>query len=703
MKTIIVFLILLLTSVAASAQNADAAQIRQKMAEIRRNTNWDDPAAAKKANEEIQSLAQQLNGGKTPLSFSGNQQQPAADKPLNISLSAVTRENVITIAERYFDRSYKNLDQASKLQFEEDYKNAGREDFSLKSVRRLTSTGGILIALSDNSDLACVYLSTAVKIMADDTLSLNNFGGFLRLIDSVKTSIPVLLYANSIFSESPVILTQLGNSMFELGDYSKAETYYKEALKNNPDFGQAHSSLCDLYILQGRYKEAIIELFAGVKTMGCSYMHGSNNFALLRQESERSDQQQHESGSKEEFWNETKRQLSPSESLAPLVPVVEKVKIPEFPSCKSVEDWLEGGGFSSAVNSFQAFQSYLGSFIEEFQEIHSQSPAIPTGAILRDYSNERLALDCITEMFFNQAHNDEEAYRKEVDQIIQQVNDAKEEYLRNLERITAKYLGCCEKCGDNGECLIECQRLYCSEECPNANRFNEFLGRAYTDYLSLFNRFVIRQRKILDDLYGFSMPWFNKLNSPYWSQIYAYEIKRVALSIAGNCYGAYPQPFQMLAHNTCGADCSVYAKPFFEKPEEVNKSNPTGNNCPPHSKEQIPLGVCSISWDCESYELGCSAGVSGSIKRNTVKKTTTIFLGAGLEGGIVAKAGGTFGGQLTIGDDGSFDGGLKATVSGTSGAPLEKGAPTGVEQAYTVTIMGGVKSETTKVYNPLFR
>lgn len=47
--------------------NQTPEQIRQRMAEIRRTTNWDDPAAAKKANEDIRELAKQLMSG-------GNQQ-----------------------------------------------------------------------------------------------------------------------------------------------------------------------------------------------------------------------------------------------------------------------------------------------------------------------------------------------------------------------------------------------------------------------------------------------------------------------------------------------------------------------------------------------------------------------------------------------------------------------------------------------------
>jgi hypothetical protein len=67
-------IIIFFASAAVLAQDMDASQINKKMTEIRRNTNWDDPAAAKKANEEIRMLSKQLMLG-------GNKSnQPAGEK-----------------------------------------------------------------------------------------------------------------------------------------------------------------------------------------------------------------------------------------------------------------------------------------------------------------------------------------------------------------------------------------------------------------------------------------------------------------------------------------------------------------------------------------------------------------------------------------------------------------------------------------------
>jgi hypothetical protein len=64
--------ILISISVLVGAQTTQTPeQIRQRMAEIRRTTNWDDSEAAKKANEEIRDLAKMLMSGGTPRGGNG--------------------------------------------------------------------------------------------------------------------------------------------------------------------------------------------------------------------------------------------------------------------------------------------------------------------------------------------------------------------------------------------------------------------------------------------------------------------------------------------------------------------------------------------------------------------------------------------------------------------------------------------------------
>lgn len=694
MRNVLMVLMFCLCAIASAQTAQSTEQIRQQMAKIRQTTNWDDPVAAEKANAEIKKLASQITGGKIPTSTPDNQQAKpgSGNTPVTpvppAKTTAATKENVIAIADRFYNRSYKALDAVFKSQFDLDHKAAGEEEFSLEAVRTLTSTGGYYLTFGTDHHIACVYLAAAVKAYPSDTLSINNFGAYLRNIDSVATSVPVLLYANQLFSESPLILTQLGNSYFELSDYVKAESYLKQALKVNPDFGQAHSSLCDLYIKQNRLQDAILELFAGVKGMGFSYSQASNNYAYLKSEAENS---QGGETDKEKFWDETRNQMNPPDALASLVPETERLKMPGFGNCAMVSDWMEGGGYSSAVQGYTRFHSHMMSFVGEFQEVQNEQPDLPPNAVLRDYPNERFALDCITEYFFKESKDEADDFQEIVDKIREEIEADADDYFQNAERIVQEYTKCTDGCGSDNYCLEECKRVYCTSECPAANNYNFLLQGHYNDYLEAFNETRDNQKKILEDLYEFTGQWFARLESPYWSKIYAYEIHRVALSVIGNAYVAYIQPFPSPAHNLCGTDCSVYANPYPIPPEEVEKKTPQANECPDFGKIKIGLGPCDLGLDCESIEFGCAAGIAGSLKRNFVKKTTTGFLGVGVKGsaGFIG-AGAKAGFEVTVTDNNEVsDVGVKADVSVSVGPGITKG---GFSTTGSYSVMTGPKA-----------
>ncbi len=601
----------------------------------------------KMTKEEAKKLKEELlkSAGKMTEQFKNQAEQKHID--VEISKTPPKTELIVQIADRFFNYSYKQLNAVEKSAFDNDYKVARNNGFILEAVRSLCNKGSELITFGNNHNFACVYISAAVKSSPEDTLCVNNFGGYLRIIDSLKTSITVLLYANNLFSQSPVILTQIGCSLLELGDEIKGEKYLREALKYNPDFGQAHSALCEVYTRQGRLKDAILELFAGVKVMGASYSQASQQLMNIQMENAA------DTDSKDELWNEAKKQLdptNPSDALAPLVPEVTRIQMPRFNYASKVEDWTLGGGQMSAMDAFQSFHKYVISFAETFQSVHKELPEIPEGAALRDYPNERFALDCITEMFMHFSNKESKRFHKIVDDIVLRIGDAKTRYIENLSRYQKEYLEsmeictqqykscndncetykndteahikCTNRCGEiNDVCSKEAYRNYCQQQCPNANEFNSILRVEYASYTAAFNQMVNTQKEFLDDLYGFSNPWFQKIYSPYWSKIYAYEIRRVALSIIENAYLYYPQFFDPPVNDECGSDCSVFSTPFRVSPEEVDKKNPDGNNCPEHTKFKIPLAICELGIDCESIEFGCSAIVAGSVKRNFKRKT----------------------------------------------------------------------------------
>lgn len=72
MRYVLLVLFFCLSALASAQTGQSPDQIRAQMAEIRRTTNWDDPAAAEKANAEIRKLAKQLMISGKPQSGSGS-------------------------------------------------------------------------------------------------------------------------------------------------------------------------------------------------------------------------------------------------------------------------------------------------------------------------------------------------------------------------------------------------------------------------------------------------------------------------------------------------------------------------------------------------------------------------------------------------------------------------------------------------------
>ena len=75
MKYFLLILTLFFWSISGAQNTQSPEQISQEMARIRQTTNWDDPAAAKKANEQIKELAKKLMSENNAMGGGGQQQQ----------------------------------------------------------------------------------------------------------------------------------------------------------------------------------------------------------------------------------------------------------------------------------------------------------------------------------------------------------------------------------------------------------------------------------------------------------------------------------------------------------------------------------------------------------------------------------------------------------------------------------------------------
>ena len=601
----------------------------------------------------------------------------------NIDISKIpTEKQVVQIAERFYDRSYKKLNAVERACFEKDLTEARKDGFDNASAKAMASKGASFIGFGNNHHIACVYLAGAVRSRPSDTLSVNNFGGYLRIIDSLKPALTVLLYANSLFSESPVILTQIGCTLLELNDDVKAEKYLKEALEYNPDFGQAQTALCEVYIRQKKLTEAIRQLFAGVRNMGASYSQGTN--ALHRiEEAYRDEGKQQQS--KEDFRNEMSHLQSSGQDAS--MPMKGMVRMPSFPVCAKVEDWTMGGGYEHALQSYYAFFNYTVAFAQQVQALQTE-PASPPNVFVRSYGNERLALDCIKKMFLESSEKQKKAYSKEIDGILHPIGEAIQKYQQQWKANMDSYLACVGGCpAKDDACRKKCLAEFCKKDCPAIEEYNRFLQSVYNQYQSAFNRHVQKQTQLLDDFYAFANPWLSRIQSEYWGKRYAYEVKNVALSIVNDTYVFYAQGMGLTIEGLCGKSCALLAELFAQEPDKVNQDDPEGGKCPSSLKFKVPMVICEAGFTCESVELECSAVISASIEKNFKKDEVTMFVGVGAKSNLgVFEADAKAGMQMTVNSRNEVvDVGFKAEAGLTLGGPINMG----LKGNATVTVMQG--------------
>lgn len=741
------FFVLLLIWLTGYTQT-DAAALRQKMAKIRQSTNWNDPVEAMKAKEEIQRLSQQLAGNLPPVDGKASG-EPENTGPAEISVGSVSESEIVSIAGRFYQRSWARLDAVQRSGIDQAFDDAERKGYNPPSVNRLTSTGGVLLQFGNSLDEACVYLTKAVIVSPGDTLSLNNFGAYLRQIDSLKVALKVHLYANQIFSESPVILTQIGCSYFELHDNRKAEDYLKMALELDPGFGEASAALCYLYLENGRWREALQQLFAAVAGNGVSYGNASNSFGTIKNACQNSysgnsaitghiyqQDNSGESDDKGDFWGENNLQINPrdmlssldpeagipdDEKLAQLVPPDYHIEMPVFAISVKLEDWSQGGGYSEFVAAHQVFMKRLTAFNEEFGRMHNAQPSLPPNAVLRDYPNERFAIDCILDYFKAESDKEFKKYVQRVQGLPEQVGwylqdffVKRKGYLEDqgvcLKASYESYKGCmlqCDRYKKNPKAYeacsrnctemrkyndSECNRIFCLHDCLAANECNSNMNGIFGQFLHHFAEHRDVQAQLLDDLYAFADQWLVRIKSPYWSEIYMAEITRVAIGIVGSVHTAGLYPFQAPVTSACSNDCSKFIVQPQPPVATVITKEMQGLECPPSGKHKFSVDICDLSFDCESIEFGCTKIIALSAKRNFKKKTTSGFFGLGTKGDAGVLSGSVKAGiEITVNDNMEIeDVGAKASMSLSTGwGPAKVGATSNV----SVSIMTGLSGK----------
>jgi len=106
----------------------------------------------------------------------------------------------------------------------------------------------------------------AACLLYPTTYLINNYASLLMSQQQYKEALTWLELAADAEPGNPVILTNLGECCYELGNLSMAMTYTDMAIAAEPEFGLAHLIQCCVYMKQGNLTESINSLFRSAKT-----------------------------------------------------------------------------------------------------------------------------------------------------------------------------------------------------------------------------------------------------------------------------------------------------------------------------------------------------------------------------------------------------------------------------------------------------
>lgn len=587
------------------------------------------------------------------------------------------KNTVLSIAERFHKRLLPKISIKDKRMLEDT------------SSKVLTNLAAASMIQSMKGDLPGALISLAVIRNAEDANAVNSFGGYLRAIDSIKTSLPVLQYAHKLAPDNPSIISQLGHTYLDLGNVSKAETLYTAALGLDNDNPFALQGMVALYLKKGDKGKALEYMLRSSK-----FIFSVRTPLVYEQFRDYIDTKTSvEEGEGDREFAESLLHGTETESIRIISPQIPKIPtFPFFDNLASYEKSSFQADLMQLLGELTAKEQSLMAEISSFNMADSHEPVIPPGAIAISHEQGIFMFDQVMDLTekisiidTDRQYKENLGYMEEFYRIMQSYGNK----LGDLERKAA-------------DCQTEaCEMKYKIEICKLKQETYQTVNALFMKWYHCIIDFNTRNQKTINDIYGFSQPWMDRTLSEneyvlmeYRRLLSSYSIVRSSINASLTNYVHFDVNDECLSMNI--EDMKEQLRQM--ELEEVRMTEPA--KCENSPKIVISIVYCELALDCSSVEAGCTKGVSGSVKRDFVKNETTIFVGVGgdVDAGSVA-AGGKAGVYVTIPDSGTgFDAGAKVETqvigkAGFSGA--------GINTETTMSIFSAPKIQVTPVVAPI--
>ncbi|RPJ85038.1 MAG: hypothetical protein EHM18_11070, partial [Acidobacteria bacterium] len=505
--------------------------------------------------------------------------------------------------------------------------------------------GAVLVAAQAGS--AAAY-ATAKGILIDplNFMSANNLGVILTGMEDYSNALSVLLYADKMRPNVPLVQVNIGWVYFGIGDRANAKRYFQKAIQFYPDFSGAHNGLGLLAECEGNHIEAMAQFREAFKT-GFSAV-GAVAYRAARQANAESNN----SG------NQNSQPISDQKESGG------DFKVPEPPIAeKAVQSQNAKPKIAQMSNRLdqrlQAVQQEILQVSETLRRQNERSSKDPNALVLNVTFDKQLFLfQDISEILLGENSPLGQALKttaKEAEASAQGAADLlpdfqlytqkNEEHVKRMEQLFNEL----RACGDNDPCTkaveqkLDQLRYEMEQEAYKlCLKQKDMLESAYVHQFKGWKAYHDEVSRTLEDYIAFTTPviadvWAPTLNEfmNLFREAHILTRERASIGMCAN--------LPDLADNIAALECKEPEPPdpvSSEEGSDVKKKEP--KPCPFKKPFTLKLIVVSMELDCSYVKIEGGELIVGSYKRDFGKKETTIGIGVGASadtelGGVGAK------------------------------------------------------------------
>ncbi len=495
-----------------------------------------------------------------------------------------------------------------------------KED-KLRLAGNMSSTSTLIKGLGYSMNTAAIFAAKPAALFPNDTLIVNNYGSLLRDLDSNKAALKVLLYAKKLCPTAPVILTNLGNTLFELKDDRSAEACYKQALLVNPDFTPAQQSMVSVYLKRRDLQSAMKVLFAGVRSAYCESLAGVHERVKYREEYK-----------PDQSYSNPPPENNGAEAPNPDMPV-DQLQLPDFPNWPDAATLINDQSVEKVLKKLGQIGNSSNKEFDQAMQLLKASPKEQQAWYEKESKSGRV----LYKKYLFEMDLMEEYFEQELDKVF--YDALREDSLKILkmdgaiQSLTAGDEGRAAAMSANGEAW----KKFMIQRCKDMKQIREMYYRDWRQVAAERHR---KYTDLLMTYWIYCEPWLNrcydmnefeKLNNrrkvfvtTQMSLLYTdYQVRQLGFTFQN--IGSFASVL---------GDCPQMPPDKLDKTpsdDKVNVPDKDKKDCPYEGKTfKIGSEPCSMGVNCESLELECTEGLAGAVKWNFRKKEISIFGGVGV-------------------------------------------------------------------------